>query len=51
MPIYKEGGIAMKVVQKAKSSPKKYTVNKTAVANACEHDCKAVCKKCPPMTC
>ncbi len=41
----------MKVVQKAKSSPKKYTVKKLAAASACEHDCKAVCKKCPPMTC
>ena len=41
----------MKIVQKAKSSPQKYTEKKVAEANACEHDCLATCKKCPPMTC
>ena len=41
----------MKIIQKAKTSPKNYETKKMAVANSCEHNCKAVCKKCPPMTC
>ena len=37
----------MKVIQKAKTTPKDFKPH----ANACEHDCLAVCKKCPPRTC
>lgn len=37
----------MKVIQKAKTMPKDFKVK----AYACEHDCLAVCKKCPPKTC
>lgn len=37
----------MKVIQEAKTTPKKFKPR----ANACDHDCLATCKKCPPRTC
>lgn len=40
----------MKVIQKARTTPKKYTESKNKKVNASE-ECKASCKKCPPMTC
>lgn len=36
----------MKVVQKAKTTPKKYAKKQNAAMS-----CLATCKKCPPMTC
>ena len=36
----------MKVIQKAKTTPKSYGKNRAAGMS-----CLATCKKCPPMTC
>lgn len=37
----------MKVIQKAVTTPKSFKPQ----ASACNKDCLAVCKKCPPKTC
>lgn len=37
----------MKVIQKAKTTPKTFSKGKRNAAPTCN----AVCKKCPPMTC
>lgn len=37
----------MKIIQQAQTTPKDFSPK----ASACEHDCLAVCKKCPPRTC
>lgn len=37
----------MKILQVAKTTPKDFSPK----SKACDHDCLAVCKKCPPKTC
>ena len=37
----------MIIIQEAKTTPENFKPKSTS----CEHDCLAVCKKCPPKTC
>ena len=39
----------MKIIQKAKMTPKSFAAQKEFASGCCGGDCKLLCKKCPPM--